>query len=220
MTATALRGEPPQGIFPDVEIVTERLRLRAYRPSDAEEHRRVFDSLEAMRWSIAPSPYPQDLAERWCGALASEIRLSGDGICWAGEDLATGRLVGLTGFHRTDWEVRSTDVSANAAQAVIGQGYAREALRAISHWALTACAFARVQITAAIGNIPPQRVAEACGFVREGVLRNAATDRLLRTDLAVYSLVPADIEGQPVPEYTVTIRPDPHPPNIEETERA
>jgi RimJ/RimL family protein N-acetyltransferase len=194
----------PEGSFPAVEIVTARLRLRGYRPDDAEAHRAVFDSDQARRWSIAPDPYPLELAQEWCSVRAHEIRASGDGICWAGDDRESGKLVGFTGVHRTDWAQRSTEVSANACQAVLGQGYASEALRAISHWLLTECEFNRVQITTVADNLAPQRVAEACGFVREGVLRNAGTHRLERADLAVYSLVPDDLAHLPVPAYAVT----------------
>jgi RimJ/RimL family protein N-acetyltransferase len=204
MVSRVQQPAPPTGIFPAVEIVTRRLRLRAYRSTDAQAHRTIFDNAHSRRWSITPWPYPPDLAERWCSDLANRIRLSGDGICWAGEDRETGRLVGLTGFHDTNWVQRSTEVSANASKEVMGRGFASEALRAISHWVLTECGFNRVQITAAAGNLAPQKVAEACGFVREGVLRNAGTDAIGRVDMALYSLVPDDLPHLPVPEYSVT----------------
>jgi RimJ/RimL family protein N-acetyltransferase len=41
-------------------------------------------------------------------------------------------------------------------------------------------------------NVPSIRVAERCGFVREGVLRSVHFKEELRSDLAVYSRLPSD----------------------------
>jgi RimJ/RimL family protein N-acetyltransferase len=86
-----------------------------------------------------------------------------------------------------------TDVSAAGAPWAVGHGYAKEALRAISRWALLDQGFNRLQVTAAAGNAAPQRVAAACGFVREGILRNAGRTRSGQVDMVMYGLVPGDL---------------------------
>lgn len=195
--------EVPRWTFPAVEIITARLRLRSYTAADVDEHAAIFDHELARDWSIAPQPYDRRRALAWCTREAERIRLTGDGICWAGEDRETGRLVGMTGFHNTDWERRVADVSATAAASVIGRGYATEALRAMSHWLLTKQGFNRIQILTDVRNRAPQYVAEACGFVHEGVLRNGGNFRDRTVDMAVYSLIPSDLDRLTTPEYEV-----------------
>ena len=185
---------PKANVFPQVEITTQRLLLRAYTEADTEDNAAMHDNEFASRWSDMPSPYTLDHSREWCTRIAIDIRTSGYGVMWAVADRVSGRLLGCTGLHRTDWRNRVTDVSATGAPWAVGHGYAKEALRAISRWALTDLQFNRLQIIAAIDNRPPQRVAAACGFMREGVLRNAGSSRFGQVDMIIYSLVPSDLE--------------------------
>lgn len=200
--AHLLQHERPH-VFPEVEIITRRLRLRAYTELDVDEHAAIFDHQVARNWSIAPRPYDRRRAEEWCTHEAERIRRSGEGICWAGVDRETNHLVGMTGFHRTDWGRRVADVSATAAAPVIGRGYASEALRAISHWLLIEQQFNRIQATIQLRNRAARYVAEGCGFVREGVLRSAGKFRGRMVDEVLYSLIPNDLDNVPRPDYQV-----------------
>lgn len=201
---TQVYQQPTREVFPDVEILTARLRLRPYTEDDVAGHLAIFDHDLARQWSIAPQPYTWEHAKEWCTHLAPRVRTTGDGICWAGEDRESGRLVGMTGLHNTDWGDRISELSANAVREVHGRGHAREALAAISHWALTEQRFLRLRITAQLGNVPPQRVAESCGFVRQGVVRQAGTDRAgNRVDMVLYTLTRDHLRGLPQPEYSV-----------------
>ncbi|HEY1914783.1 MAG TPA: GNAT family protein [Streptosporangiaceae bacterium] len=202
----AEEGQPGTGreVFPEVEIVTGRLLLRAYAHTDVEDQVAMFDHDIVRRWSNAPQPYTLEHSRAWCTRIAPSIRTSGDGICWAVTDRTTGRLLGCTGLYHTHWRHKVSDVSATGAPWAVGHGYAKEALRAISRWALMDQQFNRLQITAATGNLTPQRVAVACGFVREGILRNAGSSGSRRADLVMYGLVPSDLQGdqaQAVPGY-------------------
>jgi RimJ/RimL family protein N-acetyltransferase len=181
-------------VFPEIEIATARLLLRAYVETDIEDHAAMFDH-ELMRlWTNAPCPYTLEHSRAWCTRMAGDIRASSDGVCWAVTDRLSGRFLGCTGFYRTDWCNKVTEVTASGAPWAVGHGYAKEALRAISRWALLDQGFSRLQIRAAICNPAPQRVAQACGFVREGILRNAGSTRSGQVDMVMYSLIPGDIE--------------------------
>jgi RimJ/RimL family protein N-acetyltransferase len=189
--------------FPAVEILTARVLLRAYTEADIDGHLSVYDHDLARRWSIAPQPYPRGRARAWCTRTAHEIRSSGEGICWAAEDRATGRFIGLTGLHRTDWSNLVTDISANLAPWALGHGYATEGLRAIAYWVLVDRRFGRLQLTAAVGNRASRLVAAGCGFRQEGVLRNAGWTHSGRVDMVMYGLTPADLRDAPPVGYAV-----------------
>lgn len=180
-------------VFPDVELVTDRLRLRAYTPTDVDDHFAMMDHEPVRRWSNGPLPYTREHAVAWCTREAGRTRTEGTGITWAVVDAESGRFLGMAGLTETRWQARSTEVSALGAPWSIGQGFAQEALRTISRWVLVDQCFNRLQISAPVENRASRRVAEACGFVREGVLRNAGFTHGGQVDLVVYGLVPSDL---------------------------
>ena len=74
-------------------------------------------------------------------------------------------------------------------------GVAGRALSLISGWALGPLGLARLDLYASVSNAASLRVAERCGFVREGTLRKAWFRGPAREDLAVFSLLPQDLPG-------------------------
>ncbi len=68
-----------------------------------------------------------------------------------------------------------------------------EAAVALSRWVLTEEAFERVVLRIAPANKASVRVAEKAGFTYEGTARNAGILHTDRVDLAIYSLIPADL---------------------------
>ena len=89
-----------------------------------------------------------------------------------------------------------------------GGGRATRALRLVSRWALSQRDVARVELGAAPENTASQRVAERCGFQREGVHRSYQVIDGRREDVVSFSLVPADLgivsEPQPAEQTDVS----------------
>ncbi len=75
-------------------------------------------------------------------------------------------------------------------------GYAQRGLRLAARWALHSLGWARVQLWIEPDNEASLRVAEAAGFIREGVLRSHGVVDGRRCDAIFFSLLPTDI-GQP-----------------------
>jgi RimJ/RimL family protein N-acetyltransferase len=71
-----------------------------------------------------------------------------------------------------------------------GRGVATHAVRLLAGWAFGPLGLARLQITCGPDNVASQRVAERCGFVREGVLRSHMAFKGGRRDTVVYGLLP------------------------------
>jgi RimJ/RimL family protein N-acetyltransferase len=93
-----------------------------------------------------------------------------------------------------DWDAMIAEIHYWTAAWARGNGYAAEAAGAVARWALTEHGFARITLKTITGNAASQKVARSAGFRFEGVLRNAVWSRAGRGDMAVYSLIPRDLE--------------------------
>ena len=79
-----------------------------------------------------------------------------------------------------------------------GRGVATHAVRLISGWAFEDLQLARLELTCGPDNRASQRVAERCGFTREGVLRSHIPFKGGRRDTVVFSLLPGELRsGRP-----------------------
>ena len=63
----------------------------------------------------------------------------------------------------------------------------------LARWAFDDLGIARVALTCAPDNSASQRVAERCGFSREGVLRSHMPFKDLRRDTVVFGLLPDEL---------------------------
>ena len=74
-----------------------------------------------------------------------------------------------------------------------GRGVATVATRLAAKFGFEQLGLQRIEIVAAVDNIPSQRVAEKAGARREGILRKRLLIRGESLDAVVYSLVPEDL---------------------------
>lgn len=196
-----------QRTFPDVELHTRRVRLRAYRTEDTEDHVRMFRSEPVRRWSTEPQPYPYSRGRAWCALRARAAREEGIGINWAAVDRETGQYLAMVAVNHTNWKAKVAEVAAIAAPWATGRGLATETLRAVSEWVLVDQRFNRLQITTAVGNRAARLVAATCGFVQEGVLRNAGYTHHGQVDLIVHGLTAVDLDRAGVrPDVIAAVR--------------
>lgn len=178
--------------FPEIELRTQRVLLRPYRPEDAQAVAEACRDELLQRWLPLPNPYTDADAVTWCRDIAPRFRETGEGIEWAVIRLADQRLIGSFGLKRTDWRARSSEIGYWVAPWGRGQGLAVEAVLAIARWLLHEQGFERMVLRATTGNVASQRVAEKAGFVREGIARNAGFTNSGRVDLVVFSCIPSD----------------------------
>jgi RimJ/RimL family protein N-acetyltransferase len=74
-----------------------------------------------------------------------------------------------------------------------GRGVATHATRLLARWGFERLGLERLELTCAPDNPASQRVAERCGFTREGVLRSHMRFKGGRRDTIVYSLLPGEL---------------------------
>lgn len=110
-------------------------------------------------------------------------------------DAESGDVIGSVGLHWLDAEHGVAEVGYWVRREARGRGVATRATRLVSAWAISSCGMKRVQLRADSRNVASQRVAEAAGFQREGVLRsvhfNARQGR--RVDFVLYSLLAGEL---------------------------
>ncbi|MEU8969885.1 GNAT family N-acetyltransferase [Streptomyces monashensis] len=190
--------------FPNISISTERLVLRPLDVDDAPALAEMMNDEQVGAWTAVPQPYGEDQARHWITRYAPAERIAGRGLDLAVTEFLTQRLVGVVQLARTNWQVRSTEMSYIIAPWARGEGYASEAALATAHWLFDDRKFERVELRTAADNTAAQQVAQKIGCISEGVLRNACIVHVrgdddtwsdVRSDYIVWSLLPEDLEG-------------------------
>ncbi|MFG2462180.1 GNAT family N-acetyltransferase [Streptomyces sp. NPDC048523] len=192
------------GTFPNISISTERLVLRPLDEDDVPALAEMMNDEQVGAWTDVPQPYSEDQARGWITRYAPAEREAGRGTAFAVTEFLTQRLVGVVQLAKTNWHVRSTELSYIIAPWARGEGYASEAALATAQWLFTDQKFERIELRTAADNTASQQVAQKIGCISEGVLRGACIAHVraddgtwsdVRTDFIVWSLLPEDLDG-------------------------
>ncbi|MFE9774252.1 GNAT family N-acetyltransferase [Streptomyces sp. NPDC005931] len=190
--------------FPNISISTERLVLRPLDTDDVPALAEMMNDEQVAAWTDVPQPFTEQAARAWITEHAPVERAAGLGLDLAVTEFLTQRLVGIIRLTRTNWRVRSTELSYIIAPWARGEGYASEAALATAQWLFGDQRLERIELRTAADNTASQQVAQKIGCISEGVLRNACIAHVrtedggwsdVRTDYIVWSLLPEDIEG-------------------------
>jgi RimJ/RimL family protein N-acetyltransferase len=160
-------------------IETPRLILRCPRPGDGTalneaECETLVDLLPWMPW--AQSARTPAESEIYCRRSSARFLLREDLPMLIFERVSgamgeEGRLLGSTGLHRMDWQVRRFEVGYWRRAGAQGRGIVTEAVLALTQMAFDQLGAQRVEIRMDDANLASRRVAERCGFMFEGLLR-------------------------------------------------
>ena len=102
-------------------------------------------------------------------------------------------LLGGASLNNVDLEQGRGAVGYWLAPHARGRGVATHAVRLLVGWAFRDLQLARLELTCGPDNLASQRVAERCGFTREGVLRSHVPFKGARRDTVVYSLLSGEL---------------------------
>nr|MDT0659198.1 GNAT family N-acetyltransferase [Micromonospora sp. DSM 115978] len=171
-----------------------RIRLRAYRESDAENLMIACNDPLTRRFLPAlPDPYTRADAHWWITDGSAATWLAG-GAAYAIADLADDRLLGAVGVGNALPRRAQGEVGYWVGPWARGRGVATAAARAIAARAFED-GFARLELLTHPENGPSQRVALAAGFRREGLRRGAESGPDGRRDLVVWGRLAGDPPG-------------------------
>ena len=160
----------------------------------AEEHlddlAGLFDDSDVLRFTRLPVPPPPGFAREWLDRYEAG-RLDGTREAFAAVDEA-GRFVGLALAPEIDREGRELELGYIVAPAARGRGIGSAMLAQLTRWALEELQAERVYLIIDVENGASERVAERCGYVREGVMRSIHLKQGARIDAALWSRLPSD----------------------------
>jgi RimJ/RimL family protein N-acetyltransferase len=149
-----------------------------------------------QRFTRVPTPYGPEDGRAFIGGAAGR-RILGQSlelVIAAREDDA---LLGMIGLIADRHDAERAEIGYWVSPAARGRGVATRALALLSRWCVTSGGFQRLDLQAALANTPSLRVAEHCGFVREGVMRRSWYRGGGRSDMALFSLIPEDMGTTP-----------------------
>lgn len=176
--------------YPEPELVADALRLRAWNDDDLECVRHASHDPRILDGSTVPSPFTTQEGLAFIARQRSRAD-NGEGLSFAIANAATGAAAGLLWLGVRP-QPGVLGIGYWLIGAARGRGLASCAVRLATEWALEHDDIARVEAWVAPTNIASQRLLEATGYVREGVLRAFLTTSAGRTDAVVFSRVQAD----------------------------
>ncbi len=150
----------------------------------------ILDDPDVLRFTRVPEPVPPGFARSWFERY-EEGRRDGTREAFAiVED--DGGFLGIALAPQIDRETRTAELGYVVAPAARGRGVATEALRQLTAWALADLDMFRLELLISVDNHASKRVAENCGYVREGVLRAFHVKQDVREDTEIWSRLASD----------------------------
>jgi RimJ/RimL family protein N-acetyltransferase len=167
------------------------IRLEQLAASHLEGLAALGHDVDVQRYTYVPSPWVDGFERRWLERY-EQGHEDGTRAGFAIVDEADGAFLGLAALVRIDREGREAEAGYIVAPQARGRGVAARALRLLTDWALGDLGLERIELRITTENLASMRVAERCGYLREGVLRSVHFKQGLRSDLAVYSRLAGD----------------------------
>jgi RimJ/RimL family protein N-acetyltransferase len=168
------------------------IHLREWRDEDRDALVEIANDEEIQRWTRVPSPYSQRDAQEWF-ALTRTTKAAGHQAAFAVVGAETGELLGSIDLRMNPADPTIAELGYMVGPRARGRGVAARAVEVLTAWAFDAMGLERMEILIDPRNEPSLKVAEAAGYVREGVLRGYRPSRNGgRLDLTMYARLRAD----------------------------
>ncbi|HEU5214001.1 MAG TPA: GNAT family N-acetyltransferase [Gaiellaceae bacterium] len=149
----------------------------------------MLDDPDSLRFTRIPEPVPTGFAQTWLERY-EEGRRDGSREAFAIVDDG-GEFLGIAVVPAIDRATRTAELGYVVAPGARGRGVATEALRQLTAWAFE-LGMLRLELLISVDNAASKKVAERCGYVREGVLRSAYFKQGRREDTEIWSRLATD----------------------------
>src|SRR4051794_26394640 len=172
--------------------INEKTELKMLTPQDTEPLFRLTDqSRESLREWLPFIDYTKTSADTAAFITATMKQFSVNngfqaGIWYEGE------IAGVIGFHKIDWNNKSTSIGYWLGKGFEGSGLMTQSVKALVNHALVDLALNRVEIRAAVQNKKSRAIPERLGFSEEGCIRQAEWLYDHYVDHVVYGMLAED----------------------------
>jgi RimJ/RimL family protein N-acetyltransferase len=177
-----------------IELETDRLLLRQWKPTDREPFAKLNADPQVMEFF--PNTLTREASEAFADRIQALIKQQGWDL-WAVEIKNTQQFIGYVGLHVPTYELPfnpCVEVGWRLAYEHWGQGYAPEAALVALKFGFESLNLTEIVSFTALGNVRSQRVMEKIGMQRspatfqhpnvptESTLREHCLYRLSRSD--------------------------------------
>jgi len=149
----------------------------------------LLDDPDVLSFTRVPEPPPPGFERQWL-ARYEAAREDASAEAFAAVD-ADGTFLGLALAPEFDREGAEVELGYIVAPGARGRGVATEMLRLLTVWAFEQGA-QRIYLIINVENAASERVAERCGYTREGVMRSIHLKQGIRTNASLWSRLPSD----------------------------
>jgi RimJ/RimL family protein N-acetyltransferase len=166
------------------------VRLEPLTVAHAAELDELAQDVDVQRNTYVPVPPPRGFGRTWAERYEEgRAERTREGFAIVDDD--DGTFLGIAVAVRLDEEAREAELGYVVARHARGRGVARGALELLTKWGFDR-GLERLELRISSDNEASLRVAERCGYVREGVLRSVYFKAGERSDTVVYSRLPTD----------------------------
>lgn len=152
--------------------------------------RTLLDDPDVLRFTRVPEPPPPSFPRDWLVRYEA-ARVDGTGEAFAAVD-GDGAFLGLALAPAIDRDSGEVELGYIVAPGARGRGVAQWMLRELTAWAFEHAGAERIVLIINVENGASERVAERCGYTREGVLRSIYLKPGVRTNASIWSRLPSD----------------------------
>lgn len=175
-----------------MSMTTQRILMKVPDPIDASSvYEAICESISDLKtWFTWAQSLPNIETCRETAKMAFEAFVSKSDIRYYLFNVDTKAFIGVAGLHRIEWTIPKFEIGFWVRSSYQGQGYAAEAVNALTLLAFNSFRARRVEIRCDEQNVRSRKTAERTGFIFEGVLRHDSLkpDGLVRNTV-VYSQI-------------------------------
>lgn len=177
-----------------LEDLDAGIRLVPFTEDDVGDMARLADEPDVYENTYIPADRGPEFAQGWVGRYVSGWT-DGSRAGFTIRSIDDDSFLGFVSLPTLELDKAEAEAGYVVSEKARGRGIATAALRLIARWGLSSLGLRRIYLHIDPGNVGSLRVAERCGFVREGVLRSVYFKEGRRVDTVVYSLLPEDLEA-------------------------
>ncbi len=178
-------------MLPDFQIITQRLQLRLLNLDETAEFSNCIRTSKSLHTWIdwCSEQFTEHDAEHFIQANRLNW-VKGEAYGFSIFDKQRGKLVGMVAINEFYHVFNMASLGYWIADEEQHKGYGKEALNALIEFCFSQLELTRLEIVCDPENIPSQKLALACGALKEHIARNRFLFNDQPKDGIVFSLIP------------------------------